>query len=176
MGSEMCIRGRLTDGHLGRGLLGAPPAYGRSPLTPAPTRASAAAAPVGTAPGAAVHDVPVTALDGTSCRLRERLGGRGGELIVVLVAPGTGVWDSRHWMSAGLMPELAAAVGSLPLRTDLLVTENYPGAAAHTVMVMRPDGHLVAALPGVRTAELRACADAVRGLAGHSAEDRRSRR
>ncbi|WP_367123952.1 FAD-dependent monooxygenase [Streptomyces phytohabitans] len=164
----------LTDGHLGRGPLGAPPVYERSPLAyGGPT---AAVPPTGTPPGAAVHDVPVTALDGTAGRLRDRLGGHGGELVVVLVAPGTGVWDSRHWMSAGLMPELAAAVEALPLRTDLLVTEDYPGAAAHTVVVVRPDGHLVATLPGARTADLRACADAVRGLAEHPVEVRRSRR
>lgn len=164
----------LTDGHLGRGLLGAPPAYGHSPIAPA--RSASGAAPVGTAPGSAVRDVPVTALNGVSCRLRERLGGHGGELLVLLVAPGTGVWDSRHWLSAGLMPELAAAVEALPLRTELLVTESYPGAAAHTVLVIRPDGHLVTALPGVRTAELRDCADAVRGLAERPISDRRSRR
>ncbi|MBR7679009.1 monooxygenase, partial [Streptomyces daliensis] len=42
-------------------------------------------------------------------------------------------------------------------------TESYPGAAAHTVLVIRADGHLVAALPGIRTGELRACVDAVTG-------------
>ena len=46
--------------------------------------------------------------NGTTVRLRERLGR--GELLVVLVAPGTGVWDRRHWLRAGLMPRLAAAV------------------------------------------------------------------
>lgn len=156
----------LTDGHLGRGLLGAPAAYGRSPLAPA--RGAVDTVPVATAPGASVDDVPVIALNGERGRLRERLCGTGRELLVVLVAPGTGVWDSRHWLSAGIMPELAAAVDALPLKAELLVTENYPGAAAHTVLVIRPDGHLVAALPGPRTAQLRACADAVRGgaLAG----------
>lgn len=151
----------LTDGHLGRGLLGAPPAYRRSPLAPA--RGAVGAARVETAPGAPVDDVPVIALNGERGRLRGRLCGNGGELLVLLVAPGTGVWDSRHWLSAGMMPELAAAVEALPLRAELLVTESYPGAAAHTVLVIRPDGHLVAALPGPRTAQLRACADAVRG-------------
>ncbi|MGH3313913.1 MAG: FAD-dependent monooxygenase [Streptomyces sp.] len=151
----------LTDGHLGRGPLGAPAAYRRSPLAPA--RNAVDTVLVDTAPGAPVHDVPVIALTGERGRLRGRLGGRGGELLVLLVAPGTGVWDSRHWLSAGMMPELVAAVEALPLHAELLVAEDYPGAAAHTVLVIRPDGHLVAALPGPRTAQLRACVDALRG-------------
>lgn len=154
-------RGRstlLTDGHLGRGPLGAAPAYPRTPLA-APDGLPGEAA-VGTLPGAPVVDVPVTASDGASVGLRDRLG-RG--LLVVLVAPGTGVWDRRHWQSAGLMPRLTDAVGALPMRAEILVTEAYPGAAAHTVLVVRPDGHLVAALSGVRPDELAACAEAVRG-------------
>lgn len=148
----------LTDGHLGRGPLGAPPIYGRSPLAPAaPPEGSVT---VGTATGAAVADVPVTAPDGSLVRLRERLGR---ELLVVLVAPGTGVWERRHWVRAGLMPRLAAAVAALPVRTELLVAEEYPGAPAHTVLLVRPDGHLAAALSGVRPSELYACADAARG-------------
>ncbi|CCB77237.1 MULTISPECIES: FAD-dependent monooxygenase [Streptomycetaceae] len=166
----------LTDGHLGRGLLGAPPVYGRSPLAvPAPRGQGAAAwsglpdsAPpvsplVGTAvtpPGALVADVPVTALDGTRDRLHDRLGR---DLLAVLVAPGTEVWESRHWLTAGLMPQLSAAVAALPLRTELLVTESYPGATAHTVLLVRPDGHLVAAMSGCRPAELYAYADLARG-------------
>lgn len=160
-GSSRTTLELLTDGHLGRGLLGAPAAYRRSPL--APPAGSVDSVLVGTRPGAPVDDVPVIALNGERGRLRERLCGRGGELLVVLVAPGTGVWDSRHWLSAGMMPELARAVEALPLRAELLVTEDYPGATAHTVLVIRPDGHLVAALPGPRIGQLRACADAVRG-------------
>ncbi|WP_438485534.1 FAD-dependent monooxygenase [Streptomyces sp. S186] len=154
-------RGRstlLTDGHLGRGPLGAAPSYPRTPLA-APAGLPGGTA-VGTFPGAPVVDVPVTASDGASAGLRDRLG-RG--LLVVLVAPGTGVWDQRHWQSAGLMPRLTEAVAALPMRAEVLVTEAYPGAAAHTVLVVRPDGHLVAALSGVRPEELAACADAVRG-------------
>ncbi|MFJ9409346.1 FAD-dependent monooxygenase [Streptomyces sp. NPDC101393] len=146
----------LTDGHLGRGPLGAPPVYARSPLAAADGTGS----PVGTRPGAPVTDVAVTAGDGAEVRLRDRLG-QG--LLVVLVAPGTGVWEQRHWQSAGLMPQLTDAVSALPMRSEVLVTEAYPGAPAHTVLVVRPDGHLVAALPGVRPDELYACADAVRG-------------
>ncbi|MER6997468.1 FAD-dependent monooxygenase [Streptomyces sp. NPDC000410] len=148
----------LTDGHLGLGPLGAPPSYPHSPLAPPYADGHTA---VGTPPGAPVADVPVTAPDGTAVRLRDRLGL--GRLLVVLVAPGTGVWERRHWMTAGLMPQLAAAVTALPVRAELLVTEGYPGASAHTVLLVRPDGHLVAAFAGVRPADLHAAADAVRG-------------
>ncbi|GGZ46053.1 monooxygenase [Streptomyces inusitatus] len=148
----------LTDGHLGQGQLGAPPVYAHSPLAPehAPSQIL-----VGTANGAPVTDVRVTAPDGTAAWLRDRLGR--GRSLVVLVAPGTGVWDRRHWQSAGLMPRLAAAVSALPAPAELLVTEEYPGAAAHTVLLVRPDGHLVASFAGVRPAELYAAADAARG-------------
>ena len=147
----------LTDGHLGEGTLGSAPVYALSPLAPpAPAGSTHVATPV----GAPVSDVVVTAPDGSPVRLHDRLGG---DLLVVLVAPGTGVWDRRHWLTAGLMPRLAAAVAALPMTAELLVTESYPGAAAHTVLLVRPDGHLVAAMAGVRPAELYACADAVRG-------------
>ncbi|MFF9018295.1 FAD-dependent monooxygenase [Streptomyces sp. NPDC014870] len=149
----------LTDGHLGRGPLGAPPAYPHSPLAPQDAGASRSA--VGTGAGAPVEDVRVTAPDGTTVRLRDRLGR--GRLLVVLVAPGTGVWDRRHWVSAGVMPRLAEAVRALPVKAELLVTEAYPGAVAHTVLLVRPDGHLVASFPGVRPDELYAAADATRG-------------
>ncbi|MFJ8669600.1 FAD-dependent monooxygenase [Streptomyces sp. NPDC093600] len=157
----------LTDGHLGRGPLGAPPAYPHSPL--AAPDAGASSAPVATGVGAPVEDVRVTAPDGTTVRLRDRLGR--GRLLVVLVAPGTGVWDRRHWMSAGVMPQLAEAVRALPARAELLVTEAYPGAAAHTVLLVRPDGHLVASFSGVRPAELYAAADAARGGAVAKAKE-----
>ncbi|MFI6107058.1 FAD-dependent monooxygenase [Streptomyces sp. NPDC051310] len=154
----------LTEGHVGRGPLGAPPAYPHSPLAPPYSEAQAS---VGTLPGAPVADVPVTAPDdGTTGPLRDRLGR--GRLLVVLVAPGTGVWDRRHWMTAGVMPRLAAAVEALPVPGELLVTEAYPGAAAHTVLLVRPDGHLVAAFGGVQPEELHAAADAVRGGAPES--------
>ncbi|MFI6770200.1 FAD-dependent oxidoreductase [Streptomyces sp. NPDC050355] len=159
-------RGRstlLTDGHLGRGPLGAPPVYARTPLAPPVEHTDGP--PAETPPGAPVADVAVTASDGSVVRLRDRLGGG---LLVVLVAPGTTVWDRRHWQSAGLMPRLTSAVADLPMPAEILVTESYPGSAAHTVLLVRPDGHLVTALAGVRPAELTACAEAVRGGAlGH---------
>ncbi|MFG2786712.1 FAD-dependent monooxygenase [Streptomyces sp. NPDC048419] len=148
----------LTDGHLGRGALGAPGAYDHSPLAP---RHLEAEVPVDTVPGATVTDVTVTAEDGSFVQLRERLGR--GALLVVLVAPGTGVWERKHWVSAGIMPRLAAAVAALPHRAELLVAESYPGAAPHTVLLVRPDGHLVTALGGVRPADLYAAAEATLG-------------
>ncbi|KOT43238.1 monooxygenase [Streptomyces caelestis] len=148
----------LMDGHLGRGALGAPGTYAGSPLTPGRLEGET---PLPTAPGSAVTDVRVTAEDGTFVRLRDRLGR--GALLVVLIAPGTGVWERRHWVSAGIMPRLAAAVSALPHRAELLVAESYPGAAAHTVLLVRPDGHLVTALSGVRPADLYAAAQAAVG-------------
>nr|WP_203551881.1 hypothetical protein [Actinospica acidiphila] len=146
------------DGHLGRGALGSPGTYADSPLAPGRLEGEA---PVATAPGATVTDVIVTAEDGTFVRLRDRLGR--GALLVVLVAPGTGVWERRHWVSAGIMPRLAAAVSALPHRAELLVAESYPGAAAHTVLLVRPDGHLVTALSGVRPADMYAAAETALG-------------
>ncbi|MFG2681753.1 FAD-dependent monooxygenase [Streptomyces sp. NPDC048392] len=154
----------LADGHLGRGTLGAPGTYAGSPLAP---ENLAGEVPVATPPGSPVTDVRVTAEDGTFVRLRDRLGR--GALLVVLIAPGTGVWDRKHWVTAGIMPRLAAAVTALPHHAELLVAESYPGAAAHTVLLVRPDGHLVTALNGVRPADLYAAADAVLGGAAAAA-------
>lgn len=148
----------LTDGHVGRGPLGAPGSYAESPLAPEPSESEV---PVGTEPGAPVTDVPVTAPDGSVVRLRDRLGV--GQLLVVLVAPGTVVWERRHWVKAGIMPRLAAAVTALPHPAELLVAESYPGAPAHSVLLIRPDGHLVTALGGVRPAELYTAAEAALG-------------
>ncbi|WP_448315719.1 FAD-dependent monooxygenase [Streptomyces sp. CO7] len=149
----------LVDGHLGRGALGGPGRYGSSPLLPTPTDAEVA---VDTAPGELVEDVRVTAEDGSTAGLWERLGR--GTLSVVLVAPGTGVWERRHWAGAGIMPALADAVRTLPAPAELLVTEVYPGAPAHTVLLVRPDGRLVTALSGVRPQQLRAAAEAATGV------------
>ncbi|MFJ9726774.1 FAD-dependent monooxygenase [Streptomyces sp. NPDC101209] len=148
----------LTDGHLGRGALGAPGAYALSPLAP---RHLEGEVPVDTELGAPVVDVRVTAEDGTFVQLRDRLGR--GALLVVLIAPGTGVWDRKHWVTAGVMPRLAAAVAALPHPAELLVAESYPGAAAHSVLLVRPDGHLVTAFGGVRPADLYAAAEATLG-------------
>ncbi|MER6564095.1 FAD-dependent monooxygenase [Streptomyces sp. NPDC001027] len=156
----------LTDGHLGRGPLGAPGTYAGSPLAP---RHLEAETPVATAPGAPVEDVRVTAEDGSFVRLRDRLGR--GALLVLLIAPGTGVWERRHWVGAGIMPRLAAAVTALPCPAELLVAESYPGAAAHTVLLIRPDGHLVTALNGVRAADLYAAAEAAVGGPAQTAEE-----
>ncbi|MFF4716334.1 FAD-dependent monooxygenase [Streptomyces eurythermus] len=156
---------QFTDGHLGRGALGAPGDHAGSPLTP---RHLEAAIPVDTPPGAQVTDVLVTAEDGSFVRLRDRLGR--GALLVVLIAPGTGVWDRKHWVSAGVMPRLAAAVTALPHPAELLVAESYPGAPAHSVLLVRPDGHLVTALSGVRPADLYTAAEATLGGSAPEAE------
>lgn len=148
----------LTEGHLGRGPLGETASYADSPLAP---RHLEAEVPVATPPGTQVADVRVTAEDGSFVQLRERLGR--GALLVLLVAPGTGVWERKHWVTAGIMPRLAAAVTALPHPAELLVAEEYPGAAAHTVLLVRPDGHLVTALSGVRPADLYAAAEATLG-------------
>ncbi|MBY8881964.1 FAD-dependent monooxygenase [Actinacidiphila acidipaludis] len=156
----------LTDSHLGRGAVAATSVYARSPLSlPAPrsggkTGASPLVAACDTPPGGIVDDVPVITLDGTTGRLRDRLG-RG--LVVVLVAPGSGVWESRHWLTAGLMPRLASAVAALPTPAELVVAETYPGATAHSVLLVRPDGHLVTVMTGCRPAELYSYADLARG-------------
>ncbi|OIJ96927.1 monooxygenase [Streptomyces sp. MUSC 14] len=156
----------LSDGHLGRGALGAPGTYTDSPLAAPPLDGRV---PVGTVPGAQVTDVRVTAEDGSFVRLRDRLGR--GTLLVVLIAPGTGVWDRKHWMSAGVMPRLAAAVTALPHPAELLVAEEYPGAPAHSVLLVRPDGHLVTALSGVRPADLYSAAEAAVGGAVNEKEE-----
>ncbi|WP_030670264.1 FAD-dependent monooxygenase [Streptomyces cellulosae] len=159
----------LTDGHLGRGVLGAPGAYADSPLAPRHLEGEAL---VATEPGAPVTDVRVTAEDGSFVRLRDRLGR--GALLVVLVAPGTGVWERKHWVTAGIMPRLAAAVTALPHPAELLVAEEYPGAAPHTVLLVRPDGHLVTALTGVRPADLYAAAEAALGGPANAKEEARA--
>ncbi|WP_328308817.1 FAD-dependent monooxygenase [Streptomyces sp. NBC_00442] len=156
----------VADGHLGRGPLGAPDGHPDSPLAPAPAESHIA---VGTAAGSPVSDVPVTAPDGGVVALRDRLGR--GRLLVVLVAPGTAVWDRRHWLTAGVMPRLTAAVAELPLDAELLVAEAYPGAPAHAVLLVRPDGHLVAAFNGVHPVDLYAAAEAVRGGVGRGEGD-----
>jgi 3-(3-hydroxy-phenyl)propionate hydroxylase len=79
----------LADGVLGTGRFGSPPAYPAGPPGPRgrrPTALSQDLAP--TEPGVLVPDVPVIAADGSHDRLHQRLG-RG--LVLVLVAPGTGV-------------------------------------------------------------------------------------
>ncbi|WP_042436439.1 FAD-dependent monooxygenase [Streptacidiphilus albus] len=144
----------LSDGSLGTGRLGSAPAYpdgGRAALSPSLSP---------TSPGVLVTDVPVVGLDGSADRLRARLG-RG--FLVVLVAPGTAVWSSEYWLGAGLMPQLTEATESLPLPAELLVTEAYPGAVPHTVLLIRPDGHLVAALRGCHPDDLWTLADRARG-------------
>jgi 3-(3-hydroxy-phenyl)propionate hydroxylase len=152
----------LSDGSLGTGRLGGAPAYPLLPGDPS-VRGGAAALSADLPPtetGVLAQDVEVIRTDGTRDRLRARLG-RG--LLVVLVAPGTDVWASEHWLGAGLMPGLSEATRALPVPAELLVTGAYPGAAPHTVLLVRPDGHLAAALHGLRPDELWQAADRTRG-------------
>ncbi|WP_424211465.1 FAD-dependent oxidoreductase [Streptomyces sp. BI20] len=151
-GASRSAESLLADAHLGRGALGAAPCY-------APPGATCEV-PVDTPLGELVADVPVTTSDGATVPLTDLIGR--GTCLVVLVAPGTGVWDRRHWARAGLMPRLAETVESLPLPAELVVADGYPGAPAHTVLLIRPDGHLADTFAGVRPAELLAAADALR--------------
>lgn len=162
----------LADGQLGNGRFGGAPAYpaaasgrpgasDRVPVQRGPGRGTSLTENLpATAPGVQVPDVPVVTTDGTTDRLRARLG-RG--FLLVLVAPGTAVWSSRHWLGAGLMPLLSEAATTLPVPAEVLVTEGYPGAEPHSVLLIRPDGHLVGTTQGVRSDDLRALADGARG-------------
>ncbi|MFG1671662.1 FAD-dependent monooxygenase [Streptomyces sp. Y7] len=164
-GSARGLDALLTDGHLGQGAIGSPGTYAESPLAPQQLEGEV---PVDTPRGAPVVDVRVTAEDGSFVQLRDRLGR--GALLVLLIAPGTGVWDRKHWATAGIMPRLAAAVTALPHPAELLVAESYPGAAAHSVLLVRPDGHLVTALSGVRPADLYSAAETALGGPTKAAE------
>ncbi|MFC7218641.1 FAD-dependent oxidoreductase [Streptomyces polyrhachis] len=142
----------LTDGHLGRGPLGAPLGYATPPPVPS--------LPVGTALGAPAAQVEVIAPDGRETSLHACLGR---SVVVVLIAPGTRVWRHGDWLTAGLMPALLRTVAELPVEASLVVAEEYPGAPAHSVLVVRPDGRLAAVLPGGDTAALRACVESLGG-------------
>ncbi|MFC6595645.1 FAD-dependent monooxygenase [Kitasatospora paranensis] len=159
----------LADGQLGTGRFGGAPAYpaapsgvpGRVPVQRAPGRGTSLTENLpATAPGVQVPDLPVVTTDGSADRLRARLGQ---DFLLLLVAPGTAVWSSRHWLGAGLMPRLTEVAAALPVPAEVLVTEDYPGAEPHTVLLIRPDGHLVGATQGCAAEDLRALADSARG-------------
>ncbi|MFJ5927250.1 FAD-dependent monooxygenase [Kitasatospora sp. NPDC092948] len=146
----------LADGQLGTGRFGGAPAY---PATPSGvvlrvpeqrgagrgTSLTEQLSPV--APGVLVPDLPVVTADGAADTLRARLGTA---FLLVLVAPGTTVWSAEHWLGAGLMPRLTELADALPVPTEVLVTDAYPGAAPHTVLLVRPDGHLLGTTPGLQ--------------------------
>ncbi|PBC77510.1 3-(3-hydroxy-phenyl)propionate hydroxylase [Streptomyces sp. TLI_235] len=159
----------LVDGQLGTGRFGGAPAYpaapsgvpGQVPVQRAAGRGTSLTESLpATAPGVQVPDVPVVTTEGTADRLRSRLGLG---FLLVLVAPGTAVWSSRHWLGAGMMPRLTEVAAALPVPTEVLVTEEYPGAEPHTVLLIRPDGHLVGSTQGCRAEELRRLAHGARG-------------
>ena len=130
----------LTDGHLGRGPLGAPAAYADSPLAPRHLEAEVPGGHGARRAGRRCAGHRARTAPSYGCGT----GSGAGALLVVLVAPGTGVWERRHWVTAGIMPRLAAAVTALPHPAELLVAESYPGAAAaHGAAgpARRPPGH-----------------------------------
>ncbi|GLW73080.1 monooxygenase [Kitasatospora phosalacinea] len=152
----------LADGQLGTGRFGGAPAYPAAPSGVVPRvpeqrgsgRGTALTEQLpATAPGVLVPDLPVVTADGTSETLRARLGG---PFLLVLVAPGAAVWSAEHWLGAGLMPRLADLAAALPVPTEVLVTDTYPGAAPHTVLLVRPDGHLLGTTPGLHPETLHA--------------------
>ncbi|MFJ5234344.1 FAD-dependent monooxygenase [Kitasatospora sp. NPDC088391] len=143
----------LADGQLGTGRFGGAPAYPAGPSgTRVPEQRGGGRGTAlteqfpATAPGVLVPDLPVVTADGAADTLRARLGGA---FLLVLVAPGTTVWSAEHWLGAGLMPRLAELAADLPVPTEVLVTDDYPGAAPHTVLLIRPDGHLLGTTPGL---------------------------
>ncbi|WP_354642525.1 FAD-dependent monooxygenase [Kitasatospora camelliae] len=155
----------LADGQLGTGRFGGAPAYpaapsgvpGRVPPQRGTGRGTALTENLPpTAPGVLVPDVPVVTTEGSTERLHSRLGGG---FLLLLVAPGTAVWSAEHWLGAGLMPRLAEVAAALPVPTEVLVTEEYPGAGPHTVLLVRPDGHLVGTAQGPRAEALQALAE-----------------
>lgn len=147
----------LADGHLGCGPLGAPP----HTRTPPCACARGGAHICGYAPGRAGRRCT-----GDGARRHDRTAARAAG-----AGPSAGR-AGRPW-DRGVGPApLVDRGGDAPARRvgrrpagegELLVTEAYPGAPAHTVLLIRPDGHLVASFGGVRPAELFAAADAARG-------------
>ncbi|MFJ8045388.1 FAD-dependent monooxygenase [Kitasatospora sp. NPDC096147] len=158
----------LTDGQLGTGRFGGAPAYPEAP-SGVPGRVPPQRGPKGTAlteqlpptaPGVLAPDVPVITTEGTPDHLHARLGAG---FLLLLVAPGATVWSSRHWLSAGLMPRLTALAASLPIPAEVLVTDQYPAADPHTVLLIRPDGHVVGTTHGAEPDTLHALAQHARG-------------
>jgi 3-(3-hydroxy-phenyl)propionate hydroxylase len=153
----------LADGQLGTGRFGGAPAYpeapsgipGRVPPQRGSRGTSLTEQLPPTAPGVLAPDLPVTTTDGSTDRLHARLGAG---FLLLLVAPGTTVWSSQHWLSAGLMPRLTTLAAALPIPTEVLVTDRYPAADPHTVLLIRPDGHLVGSAHGAEPEALQALA------------------
>ncbi|MFE0459741.1 FAD-dependent monooxygenase [Kitasatospora sp. NPDC058965] len=155
----------LADGLLGTGRFGGAPAYPVAPSGVPSQRGTGRGTALteslpATAPGVLVPDLPVLTTDGTPDRLYARLGST---FLLLLVAPGTAVWSAERWLGAGLMPRLAEVAAALPVPAEVLVTEEYPSAGPHTVLLVRPDGHLVGTTQGARAEDLQALAAGARG-------------
>ncbi|MGF1429473.1 FAD-dependent monooxygenase [Kitasatospora sp. LaBMicrA B282] len=161
----------LADGLLGTGRFGGAPAYpaapsgvpgrGGLPVQRTPGRGTALSEQLpATAPGVLVPNVPVLTAEGVADQLYARLGST---FLLLLVAPGTAVWSAERWLGAGLMPRLTEVAAALPVPAQVLVTEEYPGAGAHAVLLVRPDGHLVGSTQGCQAEDLHALAARARG-------------
>ncbi|MCC9309187.1 FAD-dependent monooxygenase [Kitasatospora sp. RB6PN24] len=155
----------LADGMLGTGRFGGAPAYPGAPSGVPPQRGAGRGSALtenlpATAPGVLVPDVPVLTTEGVPDQLYARLGAA---FLLLLVAPGTAVWSAERWLGAGLMPRLAEVAAALPVPTEVLVAEHYPEAGPHTVLLIRPDGHLVGITQGARAEDLQALAEHARG-------------
>lgn len=107
-----------------------------------------------------IEDVPVVRADGAEGWLTECLD-RG--LVVLLVAPGIQVWHGDRWREAGLMPRLRARLDKLAAPAELVVAPQYPGAVAHTILLVRPDGCVAAHLPPEHLDDLEETIDRARG-------------
>jgi 3-(3-hydroxy-phenyl)propionate hydroxylase len=107
-----------------------------------------------------IEDVPVVRADGAEGWLTECLD-RG--LVLMLIAPGIQVWHGDRWREAGLMPRLRARLDKLAAPAELVVTPEYPGAVAHTLLLIRPDGYVAAHLPPERLDVLEETIDRARG-------------
>ncbi|MFE9427206.1 FAD-dependent monooxygenase [Kitasatospora sp. NPDC006697] len=155
----------LADGLLGTGQFGGAPAYPAAPSGVPVQRGAGRGTALteslpATAPGVLVADVPVLTTEGTQDRLYARLGAA---FLLLLVAPGTAVWSAERWLGAGLMPRLAEVAAALPVPAEVLVTEHYPEAGPHSVLLIRPDGHLVGVVHGAQAEDLHALAERVHG-------------
>lgn len=110
-----------------------------------------------------IRDVEVFRADGAEGWLSECLD-RG--LVVLLIAPGIQVWHGDGWREAGLMPRLRGRLDKLAAPAELVVTPDYPGATAHTILLIRPDGYIAAHLPPENLDILEESINRARG-AGH---------
>ncbi|MGH3329202.1 MAG: FAD-dependent monooxygenase [Streptomycetales bacterium] len=97
----------------------------------------------GSSAGEVAHNVPVTTLDGVPGRLAARVGPG---FLAVLAGDGHG--------AARAFGDAAAA---LEVPTEIVTAASYPGAAAGTLVLVRPDAHVAELVPGCRPGQLGGC-------------------